>query len=264
MKKARTARRSDQRSARGRCVRCRHPRLPVEGSCRPSPVAGYSWTGCYVGAGGGYGMFNQETQTSRYARRPVGLSNDNGGRGWFGTVQVGCDYQIGSNIVIGAFGDYDFSGIKGDMVQSRFQRLGPRREEKLKNSWAAGGRIGWIPFQASQLLVYRVGRLHAGAVRRRSTSVHPRPCADRCRRFAKHTYAGWFVGAGYEYGLGFLPGLFWKTEYRFADYGVRQHLRAGRRGRDDRFGSSQRKYVHTVRSELVWRFNFGGPVVARY
>ena len=44
------------------------------------------------------------------------LPNDNGGRGWFGTVQVGCDYQIGSNIVIGAFGDYDFSGIKGDMV----------------------------------------------------------------------------------------------------------------------------------------------------
>ena len=24
------------------------------------------------------------------------------------------------------------------------------------------------------------------------------------------------------------------------------------------------KRVHTVRSELVWRFNFGGPVVARY
>ena len=24
------------------------------------------------------------------------------------------------------------------------------------------------------------------------------------------------------------------------------------------------KYVQTVRSELVWRFNFGGPVIARY
>ena len=39
--------------------------------------------------------------------------HDNGGRGWFGTVQVGCDYQFGSNIVIGAFGDYDFSQHQG-------------------------------------------------------------------------------------------------------------------------------------------------------
>ena len=36
----------------------------------------------------------------------------------------------------------------------------------------------------------------------------------------KNTYDGWFIGTGYEYGLGFLPGLFWKTEYRFADYGT--------------------------------------------
>ena len=32
------------------------------------------------------------------------------------------------------------------------------------------------------------------------------------------TYSGYFVGSGYEYGLTFLPGLFWKTEYRFAGY----------------------------------------------
>ena len=65
----------------------------------PPPVAIYSWTGCYLGAGGGYGMFNQESQ---YIASGVafGLSNDNGGRGWFGTVQVGCDYQVGSTFVI--------------------------------------------------------------------------------------------------------------------------------------------------------------------
>ena len=40
----------------------------------------------------------------------------NGGRGWFGTVQGGCDYQFAGpygNWVIGAFGDYDFSNIHG-------------------------------------------------------------------------------------------------------------------------------------------------------
>ena len=91
----------------------------------PVPVAVYNWTGCYVGAGGGYGMYDQEAAIVPPWRRPIGLSNDNGGRGWFGTVQVGCDYQFGSNFVIGAFGDYDFASIKGDMslVGRGFGRL---------------------------------------------------------------------------------------------------------------------------------------------
>ena len=127
-------------------------RMPVKAPPR-APVAVYSWTGCYVGAGGGYGMFDQESQLFA-GGAPLGFANDNGGRGWFGTVQAGCDYQIGSNIVIGAFADYDFGGIKGDMVGSFFGWVG---EEKLKNSWAAGGRIGWVPFQASQFLVFVSG-----------------------------------------------------------------------------------------------------------
>src|SRR5262245_34023972 len=86
-------------------------RMPVKAP--PAPIAVYSWTGCYVRAGGGYGMFDQEIR-SVINGVPVGLTADVGGRGWFGTVQAGCDYQVGSNIVIGAFGDYDFGGIKGD------------------------------------------------------------------------------------------------------------------------------------------------------
>ena len=68
-------------------------------------VAAYSWTGCYVGAGGGYGMCESGDAAVPRQRSASAIANDNGGRGWFGTVQVGCDYQIGSNIVIGAFGD---------------------------------------------------------------------------------------------------------------------------------------------------------------
>ena len=33
--------------------------MPVKAPA-PVAVAAYSWTGCYVGAGGGYGMWNQE------------------------------------------------------------------------------------------------------------------------------------------------------------------------------------------------------------
>ena len=111
-----------------------------------APVATFSWTGCYIGAGGGYGMFNQDA-TLLDNGIPETLKTTYGGRGWFGTVQVGCDYQVGPNIVIGAFGDYDFSGIKGDINvgEDFFGR------EKLKSSWAVGGRLGWIPSSSSSL-----------------------------------------------------------------------------------------------------------------
>ena len=227
--------------------------LPVKAPA-PVVVAAYNWTGCYVGAGGGYGMWNQREQ---YIDNGVlfGIPNDNSGRGWFGTVQVGCDYQVGSNIVIGAFGDYDFSGIKGTMSNPSLFTVG---EEKLKNSWAAGGRIGWIPYQASRLLVYVSG----GYTQAKFDAIDAVLAAGGASPFdlPAHTYSGWFVGTGYEYGLGFLPGLFWKTEYRYADYGKDRLLIAAAGGDELEF----HKRIHTVRSELVWRFNFGGPVVARY
>jgi outer membrane immunogenic protein len=238
-------------------------RMPAKAPA-PAPIVTYNWTGCYVGAGGGYGMYDQKSQWFSTPTLPFGLSNDNGGRGWFGTVQVGCDYQVGSNIVVGAFADYDFSGIKGNMaVPNSFGRpwIG---EEKLKSSWAAGGRIGWLPFQ-DRLLVFVSG----GYTQAKFGAVHFHFAdGDGPTLFslAKNTYEGWFIGSGYEYGLGFLPGLFWKTEYRFADYGKELVRVLGPDGPTT--GSIEsRKYVHTVRSELVWRFNFGGsgaPVAARY
>jgi outer membrane immunogenic protein len=235
-------------------------RRPLPVKAAPAPIAvGYNWTGCYVGAGGGYGLFDQKSQFID-GTTPFGLSNDNGGRGWFGTVQVGCDYQVSSNIVIGAFGDYDFASIKGDMA---VPVLGVIGSEKLKNSWAAGGRIGYLPFQQQQLLVYVSGgytQARFGAVTYGSEFGGPSPFS-----LAKHTYDGWFIGSGYEYQFGWLPiqGLTWKTEYRFADYKADQvALLSSGFATGDYINS--RKYVQTIRSELVWRFNFGGPVVARY
>jgi outer membrane immunogenic protein len=227
----------------------------------PVAIAAYNWTGCYVGAGGGYGMFDQET---RFVDGTfVSAQNDNGGRGWFGTVQVGCDYQIGSNIVVGAFADYNWSGIKGDMSVPVNTWIG---EEKLKSSWAAGGRIGWVPWATTQLLVYVSGG-YTEARFDQVNFVFANGGGITNESLAKHTYTGWFIGSGYEYGIGWFPGLFWKTEYRFADYSADQvALLATSTGAPRGDFLDSRKYVQTVRSELVWRFNFGGgaPVVARY
>jgi len=223
-------------------------RLPAKAP--PLAPLMYNWSGCYLGGGGGYGMFDQEVRFVD-SGRPVGVTTDVGGRGWFGSVQVGRDYQISSNIVIGAFADYDFSGIKGNWHTAIDDFVG---REKLKSSWAVGGRIGWIAFQP--LLVY----VSAGFTEARFNSINlvdGSSGVPTTFSVDRHTYSGWFIGTGYEYALGFFPGLFWKTEYRFADYGTdRLALLSGGRDTGDSF--DQRKFVQTVRSELVWRFNWGG------
>src|SRR6188768_857511 len=118
-------------------------------------VAAVSWTGCYVGGGFGYGLFDQENTLYLDippARTRLSDTVDTGGRGWFGTVQGGCDYQFGmgaSQFVIGAQVDYDFADIRGNHNPPGTNLYA---REKLSEQWAIGGRIGWLAFP--QLLTY--------------------------------------------------------------------------------------------------------------
>jgi outer membrane immunogenic protein len=64
-----------------------------------------------------------------------------GGRGGFGTVQVGCDYQLSGDWVIGAFADWDFGSLGGKPELSNERWFGT---EKQNWSWAVGGRVGYL------------------------------------------------------------------------------------------------------------------------
>jgi outer membrane immunogenic protein len=229
----------------------------------PAPVAVYNWTGCYVKGGGGYGMWNQDTtEVADPSLAAIGSEIRTGGRGWFGTVGGGCDFQIGERWVIGAYGDYDFASLKGDLHVLPQNLVG---SEKMKSAWAAGGRIGYLLTPA--VLTYVSG----GFTEARFNHVDlvaPVPVPAPVIRnvgVGSHTYSGWFVGSGFEYNLGWLPGLFWRTEYRFAQYDkdflpVVVTATGARSG----IGVESEKSVQTIRSELVWRFNWSGPVRAGY
>jgi outer membrane immunogenic protein len=211
--------------------------MPVKARYIAPVATAYNWTGCYVGAGGGYGMYNQDMSADTLGILSGAGSGTTtlGGRGWFGTGQVGCDYQVMPSIVIGAFGDYDFGSITGNMGQT---------DEKLSSSWAAGGRIGWVALP--NLLAYVSG----GYTEARFDQIN----IDTATYIPATTYKGWFLGSGYEYGLGFMPGLFWKTEYRFADYRAETVSGCDPLGCGPAFDSH--KYVQTIRTELVYRFNW--------
>jgi outer membrane immunogenic protein len=65
--------------------------------------------------------------------------------------------------------------------------------------------------------------------------------------------------------LSFLPGLFWKTEYRYAEFDRANVDVVTFPGGVLTGSSSTEKFKeHSVRSELVYRFNWTGPVVAKY
>jgi outer membrane immunogenic protein len=233
----------------------------------PAPVV--SWTGCYIGAGGGGGFWNQENTgfSDRLALARLGprlQTTDTataGGRGYFGTAQVGCDYQfaaMGQQFVIGIDGDYDFSSLKGHLNLPNSNFFG---DEKLTSTWGAGGRIGWLAFP-TLLTYFSAGytQAHFDSVNFNNGFNTPNVIFMNSRN-----YNGWYLGAGDEYALSFLPGLFWKTEYRVSEFKAKTNpffFTGTNILTTDSMDS--RKWVQTVRSELVYRFNWGGPVVAKY
>ena len=236
----------------------------------PAPIAVANWTGCYVGGGGGYGLFNQESTVFRDppsvpVRTQATFATTAGGRGYFGTVQGGCDYQfaVGTwNLVVGGFGDYDFSDLKANVAPGGFGVFG---QQKMSSAWAAGGRIG-VLVTPSLLTYFSAGYTEATFDRTNLSSVIL-PAVPPVVFIDRFTAKGYFIGAGDEYALGFLPGLFWKTEYRFSTFD-----RVSRPIRDFPAGTTTtnlsfdtKEFTHTIRSELVYRFNWGGGgVVAKY
>jgi outer membrane immunogenic protein len=220
-------------------------RMPMKAE-PPPPVV--NWTACYVGAGGGYGMWNQKHTSFDPAGIPFapGIQSTTGGEGWFGTAQVGCDYQFDHNWLVGAFVDGNWGSLRGDFVDNA---LGLWGREKEKWSWAAGGRVGYLLYP--QLLTFLSGgyteahfeQIDLVDATGAFTNIYP-----------KHTYGGYFIGTGYEYKLAWLPGFTWKTEYRYSDYGSDRLPLLTAAGVATGSTMSSHKYEQTVRSELVWRF----------
>jgi outer membrane immunogenic protein len=224
-----------------------------------APVA--SWTGCYISGGIGYGLYDQRHQEFFLDGTPDSFNQNSGGHGWLGRVGVGCDYQVAPQFVIGAFGDYDWESIKGDheVSLSTFPFVG---SEKLSRSWAVGGRVGYLPYP--NLLTFISGgwtQAHFDAYNLSFNFVGGGPPIFGVNATTRN---GWFLGGGTEYRLPFAQNLTWKTEYRFSDFrNQTDTIFFLNTGRPFELTDSH-KYVQTVTTSLVWRFNWGGPVVANY
>lgn len=233
----------------------------------PPPPATANWTGCFLDAGWGYGMWNQSQHTETFPGLVATTTNDttDGGRGWLGRFGGGCDYQFGgglSNWVVGIFGDYDWMNLKGTNNLANVGAggaFGPpgSAAEKENGAWSVGGRIGYLVTPA--LLSYFDGGYT-------QTTFGPQNFTFLNSGLpvgtfiSSATYGGWFAGGGLEYALDFswLPihGLYWRNEYRFADYSAKDVPLLGTSG--GLFAQHTTPYVQTITSSLVWRFNWTG------
>jgi outer membrane immunogenic protein len=168
--------------------------------------------------GAGVGMFNDEhhLQASLIGTGTILLSNNSttGGNGLLGRFGGGCDYQVAPRVVLGAFGDVDLTNMAGTM--SDF--FGLTAKENADWAWTAGARAGYLLWP--QTLGYIDGGFTQARFHFANGTIPPTlgiglPAATV---FGGYVANGVFGGAGFEMALDFLPGAFWRNEYRFAYY----------------------------------------------
>jgi outer membrane immunogenic protein len=227
------------------------------------PATANIWTGCYLGGGGGYGLWNQDTALETNPGNVVlSGTTTNGGRGWFAQGQVGCDYQFASpilfnsNLVVGADYEYAGDGMRGtSSVSQVFSSFGA---EQMPWTWAAGARAGVLV--TPRFLTYFDG----GYTQARFNQVTIQSGINQAPNeffTPANTYNGWFLGSGFEYSFDWLPvsGLFLKTEYRFSSYNTANlPIIATVGGAASVDGVQSTKFTQLISTELVWRFNWLG------
>ena len=196
----------------------------------------YNWTGFYIGGhlGGAFAGDNSLT--------------GNSGR-FLGGVQGGADYQFAPSWVIGVEAQYSWLASNNTGV------LFPGGVLVTSNSDQLGSVTGRLGYTWGPALLYGKGGFAWKDRNNLGVSVNgvPQPfTTDGNHR------DGYTVGAGLEYM--FAPSWSAKVEYQYYNFGDTTFTSApapivGVRFRDDE---------HTVKAGVNYRFNWGGPVVAKY
>lgn len=184
------------------------------------PLVPPTWTGFYVGVGGGASSLNNRinAQPGPDPTSP-GISaslNGLGANGWLATINAGFDYQVNPSLIIGIFGDYDFDQLKSkldlDVSSGPFSAHG---DVSVNQQWSIGGRIGYLASPTT--LIFLSGgytRLGLGDFR---ATISSDPGTVISVSALVPTISSGFVGAGFETKLTNVISL--RAEYRYSGFG---------------------------------------------
>jgi outer membrane immunogenic protein len=202
---------------------------------------GYNWTGIYVGINGGGGW---GTSRSDFP----GLGTTTGDFSTSGALvggTIGINWQT-SNVVFGLEGDGDWANIRGSSACpiATFTCA-------TSDSWLATARAR-LGIAANAWLLYITGGGAFGDVQMGVTG--PVTFAGQAVN-----RSGWTVGGGTEYGLA--PGWSLKAEYLHVDLGSA----ACSIPNCSAFSVDNAPFrAEIVRAGLNYRFNWSGPIMAKY
>jgi outer membrane immunogenic protein len=198
----------------------------------------YNWTGIYVGAhiGAAFGGDNG------YATSILGLTGGNRDAAFLGGGQLGGDYQIAPNWVVGIEGQISGLSNNDRNFVTGVQTLRDRYD------WLASvtGRLGytWGPG-----LIYAKG----GVAFRDDNGLAA--TAGFLPAVTDRKSTGYTVGGGLEYM--FAPAWSAKVEYQYYNFDTTNVATS-------LGGLSYKDDLHTVKVGVNYHFNWGGPVVAKY
>jgi outer membrane immunogenic protein len=182
------------------------------------PVPRESWTGFYVGAGGGSSSLNNKinARPGPDPSSPLSASlNGLGANGALATIGGGYDYQFSPYLVAGIFGDFDFHSLESSLdIDIPSAPLSGHGQFSVNRQWSIGGRLGYLTSPGT--LIFLTGGYTALSVSDFTANVSGGGQTVALDATIP-TISGGFVGAGFETKLTRFISL--KAEYRFTEFG---------------------------------------------
>jgi outer membrane immunogenic protein len=204
----------------------------------------YNWTGFYIGGHIG-GAFDGNNNGF------AGTTNSSNNGSFLGGVQVGADYQFAQNWVLGIEGQYSWLASNTNSVAFNGLGAGYVYNDNQRGLGSVTGRIGytWGP----ALLYVKGGYAYSDYSESLTFAGVPQAFV-----LNSDHHDGYTVGGGLEYM--FAQNWSAKLEYQYYNFGNTNFVTPALL---PAYGNT-RDSEQTVKLGVNYRFNWGGPVVARY
>jgi outer membrane immunogenic protein len=219
-----------------------------------APVPLYDWSGFYIGANVG-GAWNNSTSTNTALDGTFVSSGKGHNSGVIGGGQIGYNYMLSPNFLLGVEADVQGTSLKGSDTSVDGSNV---HNTKLDAFGTVRGRAG---FTQNNWLFYGTGGFawSDGSVTRTQlatvVSVPPIPAVAGTVETSSNTRTGWSAGAGVEWGI--TQNWTARLEYLYLDLGTVTSV----------FPISNRQQTSSLTMNVARfgvNYKFGGPVVARY
>jgi outer membrane immunogenic protein len=239
----------------------------------PAPV--WTWTGFYIGGNVGYGwgtgelsaVFGSSFSPAQAAALTPLATPTLKPQGVLGGVQAGYNFQNG-NFLVGVEADFDLSGIKAS--QSTGSITFPLGLALLNRSFSEADRLKWLStgraragLTMSNWLAYVTGGVAVGQ-RDFTQAIITDVNFNNLVSTTSATKVGWTVGGGLEY----MAARNWtvKAEYLFVDLGSISTFADSNTapGFGVNVTTSEKLTLHIARVGVNYKFEWAGPVVAKY